>query len=799
MSAEAILRRTLRDARRRVVADTLALAAPWLGVACVLAWRLDAPAWGLLAALGVSTAAGAIAWRRAQRLDPGWLASTLDRRRPDLEDSTTLLLGGDARLSPLQQLQAARLRQRIQDAPAPDLRAPWRLRWLAGNLMLAAAAVALVLMWPAPAATTAQAPPRADAAPERAAPLPRLTGAWITVTPPAYTGLPERRVRAQRTRVPERSRVDWEVRFEPQPAAAELVFVDGTRLPLEARDGAWRAQRRIDASTLYRVAFTGSGDATGGDASDKPRTDTDADADAEPRTGERLYRIDATSDLPPRVRALQPAGYLTVLGDGQRSWPLEFEASDDHGLVPTAQLRIIRTEGSGENITSTERTIALRGRGDAKRLRFSHAVDLQALGMAAGDDVIVRLSVRDRRGWGAQTVHSPSFILRWPPPGSEQAGGLDGLVKKTLPAYFRSQRQIIIDAEALLAQKPRLSADTYVERSDAIGVDQRLLRLRYGQFLGEESEGAPILPTNDAVPTSDAPSSDAPTGDDHDGEAADAHDEAAHGNEPASAASAAAGEDGHGHGGEPPREPVFGEEAAVLERFGHTHDHAEAATLLDPETRKLLKAALDEMWQSELNLRQGRPDLALPYANRALAFIKQVQQASRIYLPRVGTELPPVDESRRMGGKREGLGNRGDLMVAAPPVDSTLADAWRALAAAPDTGAPAADGAGTNPAPDLDALRRWLANGGGGAGETGERDVGGDPLALAAAIDRLQREPGCAPCRARLRALLWPMLQRPPAAPAARAAGGAQGRAYLEALQSNGSPARDGRDAEGAK
>ena len=76
------------------------------------------------------------------------------------------------------------------------------------------------------------------------------------------------------------------------------------------------------------------------------------------------------------------------------------------------------------------------------------------------------------------------------------------MVKKVLPAYFRSQRQIILDAEALQKDKRRIAADRFLRRSDEIGVDQRILRLRYGQFLGEEAEGEPEPPpTNDAEET----------------------------------------------------------------------------------------------------------------------------------------------------------------------------------------------------------------------------------------------------------------------------------------------------------
>jgi hypothetical protein len=230
-----------------------------------------------------------------------------------------------------------------------------------------------------------------------------------------------------------------------------------------------------------------------------------------------------------------------------------------------------------------------------------------------------------------------------------------------------------------------------------------------------------------------------------------------------------ADEHDHDHGPEAtPAAPAFGQESAVLEEYGHTHDHAEAATLLDPETRKTLKAALDQMWQSELNLRQGRPDLALPYANRALTFIKQVQQASRIYLARVGPELPPIDESRRMSGDRAGLARRGDALQAANAADPTLATLWRALDEAPQTSGDAA------PAVDFVALEGWLRD------HQARLD---DPLAFVAAIEALRADPDCVSCRRDLRALLWPLLPRPAATVPRRNDGDAVGRRYLDALR----------------
>ena len=741
MNADAIVHRARESARWRAVAWMAATAAPWLLVAWLLAWRLDATPWSALIAVGAATIVAALAWRASRGFDDRWLARALDARRSDMEDSADLLFARAASTNALQRLQRERLRQRLEHKPVPDLRTPWHARTFLANAAVAVACIAAIALWPSHPGIEPGHVPAGTARLATAARPARLIGQRIDIQPPAYTGLPARSVGTLEAKVAEGSILRWTLRFAPMPERAELVFHDGKRLALHRDGDAWVASRRIDKAALYRLLL----------------------AHPLPPAQAQLHRLDVVIDRPPQLRALQPDKTLTVLTPGRRDWALAFEASDDYGLAPTAQLRITRTEGSGENITAKQQLLTLRGQGGAARKRYAHRIDLAALGLVAGDDLIVQLSVSDRHAPAPHTTRSPSFILRWPPDVGAESSGLDGLVKKVMPAYFRSQRQIIIDAEALLKEKRRLAADRYVERSDGIGVDQRLLRLRYGQFLGEESEGAPqLMPTNDAEDEKDAARGAHADNDPARQSGPDDKEKAADDAEPA-AATEMHGDHDHAPGQQ--RQATFGEEQAVLEQFGHTHDHAEAATLLDPGTRKLLKAALDEMWQSEVHLRQGHPERALLYAYRALGFIKQVQQASRIYLARVGLQLPPIDESRRLGGDRAGLGNRADMLASATVADAVLTDAWRALAPLP---APAIANA-----PDLDALTRWLA-----AHETRNAD----PLALAAAIDALRRDRACAACRDRLRTLLWPMLAHPPAAAGERKPPGRAGDAYLDAL-----------------
>jgi hypothetical protein len=728
MNASERLHGLLRGVRVRRGLDLALSCAPWALVVAAMVLRfhgIAAAVVALLVALALIAVASAY---RARRLDALWLIRRLNTLRADMDDSADLLFASAQGLTGLQSLQRARLQDRLAHATPVELRPAWSTKRSLLSLLIAALVFAVIALWPAPK-PAAQALDALSPAPTVAAlpGQPRLTEQALRVDPPGYTRLPPRSEPTLEARVPQGSSLRWTLRFQPQPANVALVFHDGLRLPLRRQGEDWIAQRSLPKSALYRIEAAG----------------------AAPAQSRRLYRLDVTPDRAPQLRVLEPDRGLTLMAQGQRAWPLAFEATDDYGLAPSAQLRITLAQGSGENITFREQRISLRGAGAATQKRYAQRLDLAALGFAVGDDLIVQLSVDDNRSPQPQTALSPSLILRWPADLGSEATGLEGMVKTTLPAYFRSQRQIIIDAEALIPQRRKLGADEFLKRSDAIGVDQRLLRLRYGQFLGEEAEGEPRLPTNDEAPAADAEHKDE------------------HGDKPA--ATQDAPHDDHDHA--PNAAPAkFGEEGAVLEEYGHTHDHAEAATLLDPGTRKLLKAALDEMWQSELHLRQGEPKLALPYAYKALGFIKQVQQASRIYLARVGPELPPIDESRRLSGDRKGLARREDALTAANAADPLLGSLWLQLQAAP--------GSRDAAAIDYGALERWL----------GEHDARvADPLAFAAALDSLRNQPDCASCRAQLRSLLWPLLTRPPASVTPRDAGDALDRRYFEALQGEGS------------
>ncbi len=689
------------QARRRSALDDALVGAPLVGLTAAAAWRLaGGPAALTLVVLGLAVLV-IISLMRGRRLDRAWTVRRLNGMRPELEDSSDLLTVDRTSLGPLQRLQYDRVQRRLAEA-SPDLRPAWSVRRIAIAWALGTLAVLVLVLWPR-AAPLAPAHEGEASAPG----VPHLIGQRLRVVPPAYTGRPPHDLTSLDGQVPQGSRLEWTLRFAPQPAAAALEVVQGRPLKLKRGGEDWSAGLTLDRSLLYRVVPKGG-------SANSP-----------------LHRLDAIPDAPPQVKVLRPAQGLTLVTPGQKTWSVAFEATDDYGVAPEATLHLTFAEGEGEQVKFRDRNLTLHGDGTARRRQFTTSLDFATLDFKEGGDLVVQLIAHDNRAPSPQAAVGPSLILRWPAKVETMGEGLDAAVKKDLPAYLSSERQIIIDAHQLLNERRSLKAETFLARSNRLGADQQGLRLRYSQFLGGENEKA-----ENALPISD--DDDAP---------------AAKAGAPPPAAVATSG---------------FGVEVDVLHSYGHAHDETESSAV-DPSGQSKLKLSVDQMFQAETHLRVGDPAGALPFAEKALAFLKEAQQAERVYVPHASATPPAIDESRRLTGKRDGL-DGGDLALApADAPDPVPAAAWRALG---EAGA-------VDVASVLTSLEAWVRTHAGG---------GVDPLAFEEAIDAVRRNPACTACRASLRGLVWTALKPPPPHVARRPEPDAAGRRYLEALQ--GAPDR---------
>jgi len=691
-----LIDRWTRQARQRSALDDALTGAPLVLLISAAAWRV-AGVLAVIAVLFIGVVATIVAaMMRGRRFNRAWVVRRLDGMRPELEDSSDLLAADRTGLAPLQRLQYDRVQSRLA-AASPDLRPAWSVRRIFVAWAMGVLAVLLIFLWPravplAPAHEGVASPPGA----------PRLVGQRLRVIPPAYTGLPSRDLTSLDGQVPQGSRLEWTLRFAPRPVGAALSVIQGQPLGLEPSGYDWSAALTLERSLLYRVVPRGG-------VANAP-----------------LHRLDAIIDAPPQVKVLRPVQGLTQVTPGQKSWAVAFEVTDDYGVAPEASLRLTFAEGEGEEVKFRERTLVLHGEGTLRRRLFTASLDFASLGFQQGGDLVAQLMATDNRAPSPQTTAGPSLILRWAAPEEPMGEGMDAAVKKVLPAYLSSERQIIIDSKQLLKDRPSLSAARFLARSDSLGADQQGQRLRYSQFLGGEKEKA-----ENALPISD--DDDAPAA------------------KPATAATSG-----------------FGVEVDVLHDYGHAHDDTESSAV-DPSSRAKLKLAVDQMFQAETHLREGDPAGALPFAEKALAFIKEAQQAERVYVPHASSHTPPIDETRRLTGKRDGLVHGPLEIASADAPDPVPAAAWRALG---EAGA-------ADPIPVLNSLEAWLQT------DAGHRV---DALAFEAAIDAVRRDPGCAACRASLRRLVWTALKPPPPHPARRAEADAMGRRYLEALSREQAP-----------
>lgn len=637
-------------AGRRVAAVLL----PTLAAVVLLAVLAGAwPAAGWFWA-GVAAAVATLAlWqlRTAGRVGPAAAARLLDRHYPPLEDSTGLLLHAPATLPLLGQLQqewvAGQLTQLLANGPAL-LPVRFKKSLLISGLLLILALVVWLLPHARPVAQPASVPVHfsADQPQKKTSPLPaRIEQVHLLVTPPAYTRRAAYRPAQASFRCPQGARVRWQVRVSGPAKAAPQLEIGTQKLtlrPVAGAAGTFATEQVLGASALYRLRYAGQ-------VSDD-------------------YTIEVQADEVPAVRVQSPKPYTLIAAVGTRpEVPVRATLRDDYGLT-RAELVITVAKGQGEAVKFTETRRDLSGGlgGQPTQSNISQLLNLPKLGLTYGDELYFYLQAQDNRG---QRARSDTYLVQWQDTAAA-ASALDmGMGVNTAPAYFRSQRQVIIDTEKLIAEQKKLTPAELANRANALGFDQQSLRLRYGKFLGEENEkgmgaSAPPLPIaeDEAAPAAHSPT-------------AETHDE--HGDH-----------DEHDHAAPRPKAgtlaSVTAETDALMDPYIHKHDDAETADFLEPAVKAKLHAVLDEMWAAELRLRTGQLAAARPYEYRALRLLKEVQQQTRAYVRKAGFVPPPLPEATlRLTGELKGAAApHTQATVPAPAAQPAVRAALRWLAAA---------------------------------------------------------------------------------------------------------------------
>ncbi|GGH78453.1 hypothetical protein HNQ91_003860 [Filimonas zeae] len=517
----------------------------------------------------------------------------LNRQIPELEESSELLLLPPDSTSPLQQLQLLRITpvmQRLKPVPPMQRVLKRGLLFFTGSALLC-----LLITQTAGKRHSDKADTPATSGPVVAEQLPPgIAGATVHIQPPAYTGKAARQQQWLNLRVEEGVAVNWRIRTTQPVETLQILFNDSTRLRFRATDSShtqWQAGTTLTHSGFYRIQLA--------------------------QQLSEFYKIESIKDQPPAI-SFQAPGPHTVIDYGMpEQVGIRLQVSDDYGVAGATIIATVAS-GSGEAVKFKEQQLAFTNSFAAHdtSYRLQQLLQLKTLQMQPGDELYFYVKATDTRG---QQTRSDIYIVTLP--DTAQLMSMDGIVSgvNLKPEYFRSQRQIIIETEQLLRDQATMSIQAFNEKSNDLGVDQKLLRLRYGRFLGEESE---------THIGEERVEDDEHGHDEHD------HDE----------------HDGHAHHQENTAKD-FNNADKILDAFSHKHDIAEDATFFDPETKKQLKATLAEMWNAELRLRTFTPREALPYEYKALRLLKDLQQKSRSYVGKTSAKLPPLKPEKRLTGE----------------------------------------------------------------------------------------------------------------------------------------------------
>lgn len=443
----------------------------------------------------------------------------------------------------------------------------------------------------------------------------------LTIQPPAYTKIPKSGQKELEAKAIKGSRLTWEIGFSGN-SELDVVLVNskGERLSFTRENQIFKLSEQLTNSGIYSIqAFQDSLKVFESD----------------------FYTLEAIPDQSPEIIPEEKEIYRYHFPKNHPSLNLKAKVSDDF-QVKEVYLVATLARGKGENVKFRESRFPVLIQA-FKEKQASYHLDFKALDFQPGDELYYYWAAVDNKQPEANLSRTDTYFIKYVDENDQSDAAMEGMVVQFLPEYFRSQRQIIIDSEKLLAEKSKKTDKEFGSTSNEIGYEQKLLRLRYGQYMGEEFESAAGGGTMEE-------GGDLLTGYMH------LHDQ-----EGENEVEVGESHEGHSHEEEHAEESTTagGGIESLLSEYMHAHDSEEVNTYFEQSTKGALKAALEQMWQAELYLRLFEPEKSLPFQYKALELLKTVQQKSRVYVKRTGYDPPPIKEQeKRLTGELKDLDGR---------------------------------------------------------------------------------------------------------------------------------------------
>src|SRR5450432_1559712 len=501
----------------------------------------------------------------------------LDQSRPEMEESTALLLRPWDSLNGLEKLQVNRIQERLKGPVSmpPSIRKKLSLSFvLLFSLCLLGYALFRFTVFTQRGMVKSTVTEHMKELAE--VQLPQVSALKLEIIPPAYTSITKKLQTQFNLEAEQGSRLIWNIKTNKPVKNIQLIFNDHKVLNLQNTNDAaedWTAGEQMNAPGFYQVNIDGqiSG----------------------------YYQMEMIRDQPPVISMLSPKPNTLIDAGQPEKIFISATVTDDYGL-DSCYIQATISNGEGEAVKFKELQIKFPDfKPGYKEYQFQKYIDLKTFGMVPGDELYFYLKAMDNN---RQEKRSDIYIVRLEDTSQlmNSFGLVNGLDFKL--ELFRSERQIIIETEQLIRDRDTISLEKFNEKSNDLGEDQKLLRLRYGKFLGEEAENG--------------------IGEEEEHNKPGLHNEAT----------------------------AFGNPDKVVNQFTHKHDNAEDATFFDIKTKSQLKATLTEMWKAELQLRISRPAQALPFAYKALKLLKDLQQQTRVYVAKTGMKSAALKPENRLTG-----------------------------------------------------------------------------------------------------------------------------------------------------
>ncbi len=568
----------------------------------------------LCAAVGVSVLLAA--YHKLHKLGDVQIAHYLNGRYSQLKESADLLLRNEMELVPLQQLQRVETTRRF-DALYPSIKFPHHLSQASGILvvcLLVYFGLTSFSSLPRAASTTYEIPIASNSQPKQEGNINvSLQSIHITIDPPRYTLIRSSISTNPHLVFPEGSRVNWMAKFTGEVKNVKIIFSGKDSAELITSDGSFAMQKQVTESGFYQLQWT--------DSQATHRSD--------------YYQIEVIEDKSPKVEITNLPQFTKLALADNLSIEVLASLRDDYGIKDADVVATV-SKGSGESVKFREEKIRFSSPASitGKNIVSSLELNLIKLGLEPGDELYFYVQALDNKTPVPNYSRTETFFISLQDTTSEITSADDGLGVDLMPEYFRSQRQIIIDTEKLLREKKKLSRQTFNFTSNELGYDQKVLRLRYGQFLGEEADsGIGQQTTTQSTEVQE------------DEKDKDPSKEFGHKHDTDNEHNLVETKKDHDHEGEV-KDPE--EKEDPMKEFMHSHDNTEEGTFFIQTVKAKLKAALTLMWDAELYLRLYEPAKSLPYQYKILNLLKEISNDSRIYVHRTGFDPPPLKEDKRL-------------------------------------------------------------------------------------------------------------------------------------------------------